>query len=65
MAKREQEHKKGGNCMRRAHTKYKTYRDHKICLKNKIKRILKSNGIQAAKQYAKKNEIPLPKGGTA
>lgn len=60
MAARNQEKKRGGNNARRLHTKYKMYRDRKTREKNKIKRVLRSNGLGAAKRYSKQNEVSLP-----
>lgn len=36
------------------------YRTHKIREKNKIKRILKSNGVEFAKKWARENNVRIP-----
>lgn len=54
--------KSGGNRKHGRNTdKCKGYRSRKVRERNKIKRILRSNGIDAAQAYAKKHSIPLPK----
>lgn len=37
--------------------KCKRYRDHQTCEKNKLKRVLKSNGHDYAVEWAKKNGV--------
>ena len=39
----------------------KRYRDHGTLLKNKIKRILRSNGMTAASSYRRDPSAPFPK----
>jgi len=39
--------------------KCKMYKDNKTREKNKLKRILQSNGIVEARKYAKKHSIPM------
>jgi hypothetical protein len=57
--------KKGGGGNRkhgRAVRKCAAYRAHKTMERNKIKRILQSNGFKAALAFARANGIPDPRG---
>ena len=51
---------KGSRKHGRNKVKCKLYRDHKIREKNKIKRIVKSNGLEYAIIWAKEYSVSIP-----
>lgn len=58
------EGKKGGGGNRKHKRNIKrcaNYRAHKTCERNKLKKILQSNGFKAALLYAHANGLPDPK----
>jgi len=61
MTKSQQAGGKKNRKLGRDGAKCKQYRDSHTREKNKVKRILKSNGEEAAKKYANENGIKLPK----
>jgi hypothetical protein len=56
MAEKQQEKKKSEKAGRND-TKCKKYRVNKTRERNKVKRVLQSSGVQAAKKYAEEKEI--------